>query len=170
MKQGNYILSMNKAYLLIGGNIGDRKSQLKHAVDFIQQDCGQIFHLSHIYETAAWGKTDQPSFFNQAVAIETSLSPFKLLEMILNIETRMGRQREEKFGPRLIDIDILFYNSEIINHPLLKVPHPELPGRRFVLAPMMEIAAELIHPLLHKTIKELLEICPDKLQIKKLEN
>ena len=143
---------MNKAYLLTGGNMGDRKLALQKALSLIEQHCGDIISLSSIFETEAWGNTDQPSFFNQVMAIQTELKPRQLLRRILKIETQIGRIREEKYGPRIIDIDILFYNDEVHNYPLLKIPHPEIQNRRFVFVPLAEIAPDFIHPVLKKTI------------------
>jgi 2-amino-4-hydroxy-6-hydroxymethyldihydropteridine diphosphokinase len=160
---------MNKAYLLTGGNIGNRKETLAKAFILIRQYCGNISGISSIYETAAWGKNDQPFFLNQALEIHTDLQPRQLLRQLLKIEKQIGRVREEKYGPRIIDIDILFYNDEVHNYPLLKLPHPEIQNRRFVLVPLAEIAAEFIHPVLKKTIEELLAICPDKLEVSRIE-
>jgi 2-amino-4-hydroxy-6-hydroxymethyldihydropteridine diphosphokinase len=156
---------MNKAYLLTGGNMGDRKQNLAAAYQYIEQQCGKISNSSSLYETAAWGKNDQPAFLNQALEVETSLAPKQLLKKILQIEKELGRVREEKYGPRLIDIDILLFNNDIYNYPLLKIPHPELQNRRFVLVPLAEIAAAVIHPVFKKTIAELLAVCPDKLEV-----
>lgn len=161
---------MNKVYLLIGGNMGNRKKQLQKAAIKIGEACGTITLLSHFYETAAWGKTNQPSFFNQAITLNTLLPPNDLLHAILHIETSMGRHRVEKFGPRIIDIDILLFNDEIIDHPNLKIPHPELPNRRFALEPLSEIAPGVIHPVFKKSILCLLEECTDALEVRKLEN
>lgn len=159
---------MNKAYLLTGGNTGERKMELSRAVALIAAKTGKILKQSHLYETAAWGKTDQSPFLNQALLIETPLSPQALLESILAIELEMGRERKEKYGPRNIDIDILLYNNEIISQPHLHIPHPEMTRRRFVLTPLSEIAPNLIHPTLHLSIKKLLELCPDTLEVRQL--
>jgi len=156
--------------LLIGGNTGNRHQNLENAVIHIGSECGKVIVTSPIYETAAWGKTDQDAFLNQAILIETGLDPDHLLQAILSIELKMGRYRQEKYGPRIIDIDILFYNDIIINDPLLTIPHPALPQRRFALAPLCEIAADYIHPVLKKTIKVLLDECPDPLEVEKLDN
>jgi 2-amino-4-hydroxy-6-hydroxymethyldihydropteridine diphosphokinase len=156
---------MNKAYLLTGGNMGDRKEALQKAQSLIEQNCGTIISRSSMYETAAWGKTDQPSFLNQVIEIQTNLQPRQLLRKILKIETLAGRIREEKYGPRIIDIDILFYNHEVHNYPQLIIPHPEIQNRRFVLVPMAEIDADFIHPVFKKTITQLLAICPDNLEV-----
>jgi 2-amino-4-hydroxy-6-hydroxymethyldihydropteridine diphosphokinase len=159
---------MNKAYLLTGGNMGNRKKTLTLAQKLIAKDCGKITVASSLYETAAWGKEDQPAFLNQALEIETALSPLELLNTVLLIEKKLGRIREEKYGPRTIDIDILLFNNEIHNYPQLKVPHPEMQNRRFALAPLAEIASDVVHPVFKKTIKDLLVICPDKLEVKKI--
>jgi 2-amino-4-hydroxy-6-hydroxymethyldihydropteridine diphosphokinase len=161
---------MNKVYLLIGGNMGNRKKQLQKAVTKIGEACGTIKRLSHFYETAAWGKSDQPAFLNQALVLDTLLSPRHLLDSILHIETSMGRHRVEKFGPRIIDIDILLWNDEVIDDPNLKIPHPELANRRFALEPLSEIAPDIMHSVLKKSILCLLEECTDPLEVRKLEN
>ncbi|HET6996116.1 MAG TPA: 2-amino-4-hydroxy-6-hydroxymethyldihydropteridine diphosphokinase [Chitinophagaceae bacterium] len=158
---------MNRAYLLTGTNMGERERNLETAREWIETECGRIDHLSSLYETAAWGKTEQPAFLNQALEIQTSLNAAQLIRHILKIEKKMGRVREEKYGPRLIDIDIIFFDSEIITTSFLKVPHPEMQNRRFVLVPLNEIAPDFIHPILKKTVKELLHDCPDPLPVKK---
>jgi 2-amino-4-hydroxy-6-hydroxymethyldihydropteridine diphosphokinase len=158
---------MNKAYLLIGGNIGDRIENLRKTRAFIASACGQIILESSIYETSAWGKTDQPDFLNQALLVHTGLSPTALLKKILDIEQDLGRFRGEKFGPRIIDIDIILYNADIIDLPSLSVPHPHMQNRRFVMAPIAEIAPDLIHPGFGKNMLELLDKCPDKLAVDK---
>ena len=159
---------MNNAYLLIGGNEGDRIKYLQEARDHIEIHFGQIIQKSFIYETAAWGKTDQPNFLNQVLLIRTLLDAPALMQGILDIEKKMGRLRSEKFSQRIIDIDILFFNKEIITQPQLVVPHPEIQNRRFVLVPMNEIAPQFIHPVLQKTIHTLLKECMDELDVKKL--
>ncbi len=158
---------MNRAYLLTGGNLGRREINLSKAREFINQQCGHIINSSSIYQTAAWGKTDQPAFLNQALEIDTSLNARQLMRRLLKVEKRIGRTREEKYGPRIIDIDILLFNNETHDYHFLKLPHPELQNRRFALLPLAEIAPHLIHPLLNKSIAELLEECPDQLAVKK---
>lgn len=159
---------MNKAYLLIGGNMGERKVNLQKAIDLINEHCGSLTKHSSVYETAAWGLTDQPSFLNQALEISTTLDAPQLMRKILTIEKEMGRIRTKKLGPRLIDIDILFFNDEIHDLSFLKIPHPELQDRRFVLTPLAEIAPQFQHPVLKKNIAQLLEECPDNLEVSKI--
>ncbi len=158
---------MNKAYLLTGGNLGDREQNLATARFLINEQCGTIVTASSIYETAAWGKTDQPFFLNQALELDTPLNAKQLIRRILKIEKIMGRIRDEKYGPRLIDIDILLFNNEKHNYQFLKVPHPEMQNRRFALLPLTEIAPEVVHPVMNKTIATLLKECMDMLQVKK---
>ena len=153
-------------YLLLGSNVGDRAANLKRACGLIQDELSPHITQSSLYETAAWGKTDQASFLNQAIMIQTDIKPLVLLALLKNIEKQVGRIDTEKWGPRVIDIDILFYGSEIVQEPELQVPHPYLPVRRFALLPMAEIARDLMHPMLKKTIKELLELCPDTSEVK----
>jgi 2-amino-4-hydroxy-6-hydroxymethyldihydropteridine diphosphokinase len=159
---------MSTAHLLIGGNLGNRKENLSKAVSLITEQCGSLTRSSSIYETEAWGKTDQPSFLNQALEISTSLNARQLLRKILKIEKEMGRTRMEKLGPRIIDIDILLFGNEIHDLRFLKIPHPEMQNRRFVLVPLAEIDPTLQHPVLKKTTAELLEECPDNLQVSKV--
>ena len=159
---------MRTAYLLIGGNLGNRKENLSKAVSLINEQCGSLTRSSSIYETEAWGNVDQPSFLNQALEISTSLNARQLIRKILKIEKEMGRVRKEKLGPRIIDIDILLFENEIHDLRFLKIPHPEMQNRRFVLVPLAEIDPTLQHPVLKKTIAELLEECPDNLEVKKI--
>ena len=159
---------MRTAYLLIGGNLGNRKENLAKAVSLINEQCGSLTRSSSIYETEAWGNTDQPSFLNQALEISTSLTARLLMRRVLRIEEEMGRIRKEKLGPRIIDIDILLFENEIHDLRFLKIPHPEMQNRRFVLVPLAEINSTLQHPVLKKTIAELLEECPDNLEVKKI--
>lgn len=148
--------------------MGSREENLDQARALIGQRCGKVTAASSQYETAAWGKTDQPSFLNQALEIETRLTPQQLLTQVLEIEKEIGRVREEKYGPRTIDIDILLYPGHIAEGCTLTIPHPQLPNRRFALAPLAEIAPALVHPVLHRSISELLAACPDPLEVVKV--
>ena len=158
---------MNTAYLLTGGNMGNRLQFLEEAKQLLTAQCGDIVTASSVYETAAWGNTNQPAFLNQALHLSSPLQARQLMRRILKVEKQMGRERKEKYGPRVIDIDILMFNTEVHNYTLLKLPHPEMQNRRFVLVPLAEIAPEIIHPVLEKTITELLVICPDTLEVNK---
>ena len=158
---------MNEAYLLTGSNMGDRTANLTVANELISQRCGKVCKNSSIYETAAWGNRTQSSFLNQALYVNTPLNAFDLLSTLLSIEKELGRVRNERYGPRIIDIDIIFFNHEVINGPKLKIPHPEMQKRMFVLLPLSEIAAAYIHPLLKVSVSELLQKCDDRLAVKK---
>lgn len=159
---------MNKAYLLLGSNEGDRLLWLSKGVSLLKNR-STLLATSAIYSTAAWGVEDQPDFLNMAICIETTLTPQQLLEDILNIEKQLGRQRTVKWGQRILDIDILFYNDDIVDEPTLSIPHPFIQYRRFALVPMNDIAPDLLHPKLNKTITQLLVDCEDKLQAEKTQ-
>ena len=159
---------MNKIYLLIGGNLGNRFENIEKAAALLEQQVGKIIGRSSIYETDAWGNPDQPDFLNQVLVTETKLSAMACMQQIFSIEAEIGRVRAQKNDPRSIDIDILFFNSEIINEPQLTVPHPQIQHRRFVLIPMSELAAGFIHPVLNRDISHLLTICTDKLEVRRV--
>ena len=159
---------MNSAYLITGGNMGHREDQLSYAAKLIEERCGSIIDRSSIFETAAWGKTNQENFLNQALVLETTLNPRDLLNEILYIENLMGRDRVEKYGPRIIDIDIIFFNHQKIKENGLVIPHPEMSRRRFVLEPLNEVIPAYIHPVFFKTVNELLQQCDDTLPVKKI--
>jgi 2-amino-4-hydroxy-6-hydroxymethyldihydropteridine diphosphokinase len=157
----------NKAWLLTGGNLGDREKTLATALEHLNTSGCHVTKISALYETHAWGKTDQPSYLNQAVEISTNFSAVELMKHLLLIERDMGRERQEKYAARIIDIDILLFNDEVYHEDILICPHPQLQNRRFALTPLSEIAPTLIHPVLKKTIAELLDVCRDKLPVKK---
>lgn len=156
------------ANLLIGGNMGNRTANLQQARELIQKECGKITVQSSIYQTAAWGLTDQPDFLNQVLVVATLLTPEALMWQLLSIEERMGRKRIIKLGPRIIDLDILLIDTLVINSSLLTIPHPALPKRKFALIPLCEVAPQLVHPLEKKTIAQLLAECPDELAVQKI--
>lgn len=158
---------MNTAYLLIGGNIGNRMANLQAAREAIAEQAGTLKGISDVYETAAWGLEDQPPFLNQALELHTNLEPKALLDVLLQVEKGLGRARDKKWGPRLIDIDILLYNDDVVEEEGLRIPHPQMPYRRFVLQPLVQIAGDKIHPLLHQSIYEMLLHCPDPLEVHK---
>lgn len=157
-----------KVYLLLGSNLGDRVLLLENAIKMIENEIGEVFARSSVYETAAWGKTDQPSFLNLALGVKSLLSPMELLNRILAIEMKLGRVRHEKWGARLIDIDMILYSNEVINlGETLKIPHVEMQNRKFVLQPLAEIAPNELHPVFKKTVLEMLENLNDSLLVAK---
>lgn len=158
---------MNKTYLLLGSNLGNRKQQLLKARALIEKNIGPVSRSSGIYVTAAWGNRRQPDFLNQVLVAETLLTAQKTMNAILHIEKKMGRIRTIKNAPRIIDIDILFFNKEIINDPVLQIPHPQIQNRRFVLTPLNELSPNLKHPVLQKNIHHLFIHCADALNVKK---
>ncbi len=155
-------------YLLLGSNLGNRRKYIASAISEIEAKLGSISQRSSIYQTASWGKHDQPDFLNQVIELKTSLKPKDLLSAVLSIEAGLGRKRVEKWGSRIIDIDILLYEDQIVNEPELSIPHPYLAFRRFCLMPLCEIAPEFIHPVLKKNIQELLLELSDDLFVKRL--
>ena len=152
-------------FLSLGSNQGDRWTNLFDARKRIEKQVGKIVKTSPIYSTAAWGVTDQPDFLNQVIEIQSTLSPGAVLERTHTIETSLGRIRTGKWGARIIDIDILFFRDVVLNTGHLVLPHPQLPFRKFVLIPFVDIAPTVEHPVLHKKISELLETCPDQLAV-----
>jgi 2-amino-4-hydroxy-6-hydroxymethyldihydropteridine diphosphokinase len=158
---------MNKVYFLLGSNIGNSKACIKLAKTLIEKNIGHIRRQSDLYTTAAWGNTNQPDFLNQAIIVETVLSAVDTMQTGLAIEKKMGRVRTIKNAPRIIDIDILFFNKEIIEEEQLSIPHSQIQNRRFVLVPLNQLSPNLIHPVIKKTVHQLLIHCPDKLNVKK---
>ncbi|MDQ1087043.1 2-amino-4-hydroxy-6-hydroxymethyldihydropteridine diphosphokinase [Siphonobacter sp. SORGH_AS_1065] len=148
-------------FLLLGANLGDRQETFRRAIELLSERVGTVALQSSLWETAAWGLTDQPNFLNQVLLLSTALQPLEVLAQTQAIEIEMGRVRKEKWGARLLDIDLLYYGSEILDLPQLKVPHPYIPERRFTLAPLAEIAPDFMHPSLSLTQQELLNQCVD---------
>ena len=161
-------LEQGNAYLLLGSNLGDRNQNLEDAIRWIAREVGEVFAKSSVYETAPWGKTDQPGFLNQAIGIKSSLAPLPMLKALLQIEHKMGRVRLEKWGQRLIDIDMIFYDDIILNDVALKLPHPEMHKRRFVLEPLNEIAENFIHPIFKEKVSSILINLSDNLPVEKI--
>jgi len=165
----NQALEYSTAYLLLGGNLGDREANLKRAIELLNDKIGKVIAISSLYETAAWGKTDQPAFLNQAVALQTSLSALAVLDLALSIEQELGRVRKDKWGERLIDIDLILFGDQVINIPdKLQVPHPHMQHRKFVMEPLAEIAPEVLHPVLGETILSICRNLSDPLEVKRL--
>ncbi|UTA68544.1 2-amino-4-hydroxy-6-hydroxymethyldihydropteridine diphosphokinase [Emticicia sp. 21SJ11W-3] len=160
-------MKINQVYLGLGSNLGNRQENLNMARMQISQNVGSIIAQSAIYETAAWGLKEQNDFLNQVICVSTTLPPHEVLAAVLAVELAMGRKRDLKWGARLIDIDVLYYNNEIIQLPELVVPHPFIQERRFVLAPLTEIAGALLHPQLQLSNAQLLEICADTSEVRK---
>ena len=159
---------MKNVFLGIGTNLGSRESNLEQAVAEIEKYIGPVLSTSSIYETEPWGFKAKDEFLNRVIKVETELTPSGLLGKILLIESLLGRVRnEERYSSRLIDIDILLYEDKIIEEESLKIPHPLLQHRRFVLVPLCELASEMIHPVLKRSFAELLEICGDRSIVKK---
>lgn len=160
---------MNRAYLSLGSNRGDRDGNLEKAIKLLSDWAGNIVAESSLFETLPWKMIDSTDFLNQVILLETALPAEKLMDVIFQIETLMGRVRtQKKYEPRTIDIDILFFNDEIIETDGLTVPHPLMQQRRFVLEPFAEIAPDFIHPVFQKSIRGILKECPDKSKVRKL--
>lgn len=154
-------MKINQVYLGLGSNLGNRQENLDLACQRISESIGSIVAQSSIYETAAWGLTEQDDFLNQVICVATDYEALDLLAMILAVEQSMGRIREVKWGARIIDIDILYYNDAIIKQDNLTVPHPFIKDRRFVLAPLADVAPDFVHPILQQTNASLLANCAD---------
>ena len=170
---------MSTLYLLIGGNQGDRQQMISNATDLIQQNIGSVVACSNLYETAPWGSFGEDdntqNFYNQALKVDTTLTPLEALKEALDIERMLGRQRvtpldapnpkgsatQPVYHSRPIDIDLIFYDSLVIDIPGLTLPHPRMAHRRFVLTPICDIAPDFVHPILNKTCLQLLQECPD---------
>jgi 2-amino-4-hydroxy-6-hydroxymethyldihydropteridine diphosphokinase len=154
-------------YLLLGSNLGDRLAIMQQAETLITEQLGGIKERSHYYETAAWGDIAQPPYYNQAICVSSKLAPHDALNRILSIETQLGRTRtsEKKWASRTIDIDILLIDDLIIDSPKLSVPHPQLPNRSFALLPLIEIAGEIVHPVLQLELDDVYEQCTDELEV-----
>ena len=161
---------MKTVFLGIGTNLGEREENLRKAITLIGEHIGIITRVSSVYETEPWGFKSETTFLNIVVIAETKLTPSGLLGRILMIEAMMGRLREGTvYKSRVIDIDILFFGNRIFENKVLTIPHPKIQDRRFVLVPLSEIAGELVHPVLNKSIQELLKDCKDNSKVLKID-
>jgi 2-amino-4-hydroxy-6-hydroxymethyldihydropteridine diphosphokinase len=160
---------MKRVFLGIGTNLGNRKNNLESAVEKIGEYIGKVFHCSSVYETEPWGFETRDQFLNMVVEVKTKLEPSGVLGRLLMIESLLGRLREGKsYTSRIIDIDILLYNDQVIEKEALVIPHPRMHERKFVLVPLCEIAPEVIHPKFGKDVKSLLKECRDTGRVKKI--
>jgi 2-amino-4-hydroxy-6-hydroxymethyldihydropteridine diphosphokinase len=158
---------MNVVFLALGTNLGNRSRNLTDALSGIKEQIGRVLKMSSVYETEPWGFTSDSQFLNIVIKVETRLNPVAVLEAILRIELFLGRVRSEnQYSSRIIDIDILFYEDEVIDTVDLKVPHPKLQERKFVLVPLCEIEPDLEHPVLKMRISSLIELCKDRSEIR----
>lgn len=160
-------MTTHTVFLLLGANLGDRAATLQRAREHIQVDVGPVLLQSALYETAAWGVTDQPVFLNQVLKVRSVFPPDEILTKTQAIENRLGRVRREKWGSRLIDIDLLYVDAIIQQSETLALPHPFLHERRFTLVPLAELAPDFVHPVFQKTNQQLLTECPDTGEVKK---
>tara|TARA_B100001029_G_scaffold177476_1_gene182253 strand:- start:1085 stop:1612 length:528 start_codon:yes stop_codon:yes gene_type:complete len=163
-------LETKVCYLGIGSNKGDRLKNLENSLKFLASEAGKITKYSKIYETEPWGQIDQKFFLNQVVEIKTNIDPFNLLKVCKNIEINMGRKNTKKWSERIIDIDILYYSSLIINNDNLTIPHPFIHKRNFVIIPLIDLNKNYRHPVLNLTNIELLNICNDKSNVSEYGN
>ncbi len=159
---------INGIYLLLGSNLADKRVNIQRAFNLIDLKIGKIILKSSLYETEPWGIKDQNKYLNQVLKLESQCSPRNLLKKCNEIESIIGRKRSEKWGERIIDIDILYYDDQVISDNELVIPHPEIQNRRFTLELLVELAPNLIHPILQKDQKQLLLECTDPLGVKKV--
>jgi 2-amino-4-hydroxy-6-hydroxymethyldihydropteridine diphosphokinase len=153
---------MSIVYIGIGSNLGDREKNCSRSVDFLEKNGIVIRQESSLYETIPWGLRDQPLFLNMVIKVETELKPQELLELLKNVEIEVGREKSSRWGPRIIDLDILLYDDIALNEETLTVPHPYLHKRDFALIPLCEIAPDVKHPVLQLTMRELLQMLRNK--------
>jgi 2-amino-4-hydroxy-6-hydroxymethyldihydropteridine diphosphokinase len=161
---------MEIIYLLLGSNVGDRSKHLADGRSLIAERIGEISKSSHVYETAPWGFQDQDDFYNQAIEVKTERSPKEVLKISKEIEAEVGRVSNEKWHPRVLDIDILLFGKKIIHEDGLNIPHASMHERNFALIPLMELAPELIHPSLELSIEEIFWNCKDELDVIRLDS
>jgi len=162
---------MIRLYVLLGGNLGDKRKVFSEASAMLLEQVGKITAQSAIYETEPWGFESADYFWNQVLEFSTALSPEEVLHQTQQIEFLLGRTcKAVQYDSRIIDIDILFYGDQVIESDNLTVPHPRIQERKFVLVPLCEVAPELMHPVFHKNIQQLLSECPDPLKVERVPN
>lgn len=159
---------MNKVYILLGANLGNPNRQLEKSRLHLESRLGNLITASSLYQSEAWGLEDQPIFLNQVLLYQTTFTAQECLSICQQTEDELGRVRKEKWGARVIDIDILYFNSEIVETPQLHIPHPYIQDRKFTLMPLVEISPDYIHPKLKLSNKQLLLNCDDKLKVNKI--
>ena len=162
-------MNVSPLILLLGSNQGNSIALLEKAITLLQLRIGKIENASSVYSTKAWGETDQPDFLNQVVVIPYTGTAIQALEIVLNIESEMGRVRSKKWGARIIDVDLLYFGDKIHHTTTLTLPHAALHLRRFTLVPLVEILPDFVHPVFSKTQQQLLDACVDQLQVLKLD-
>ena len=153
-------------YLSLGGNLGNTIEIFQNSREILTKKVGKITQLSSLYQTAAWGPIPQNDFINQVIEVETKLSAQELMDVLLEIELQQGRVRQERWGPRTLDLDIIFFGEQLISTENLEIPHPRMEDRKFVLIPMVEINPNLIHPISRKSIRQILLECKDECDCK----
>lgn len=156
---------MEKVVLIVGGNLGNRLALIEEVTFLLSKTLGNPLAFSSIYETEAWGGLSSGNYLNQVLVYETNDKPEFILDSILSIEDQLGRQRKVKWGDRNMDIDILYYGSELINKENLTIPHPFIQDRRFVLVPLNDVLPDFVHPILLKSHSELLDLCKDQSRV-----
>lgn len=161
---------MRQIFLSLGSNLGDKSLNIFKSLAFLEKKVGAIVQKSALYETQPWGLQTQPNFYNMVIEVTSTLTPMAVLDQILAIEKEMGRIREVRWAKRLIDIDILYDDKLIINEASIKIPHPEIAYRKFVLIPLLEIAPDFVHPVLKLSTQELLQQCTDPLEVIKVKD
>lgn len=167
MNPSRHFNAMKEVFLLLGSNVGDTIRHLDTARQLLLEEVGALSRSSSLYRTKAWGITDQPDFLNQVISLTSPYPPLEILDRILSIEKKMGRHRLVKWGERIIDIDILYYNHQIVDYQNLKIPHPLLQERNFALVPLVEIAPNFVHPVFLLSNAELLAQSADPLDVEK---
>lgn len=158
-------MKKKEVFISLGTNLGNRTENLKKAIRKVESQLGRLIKSSSVYETRPWGNTNQPDFLNQVILIHGDQTAKDCLYGLSSIERQMGRTREEKWGARIIDLDLLYVDDQIIHTETVTLPHPGIPHRRFVLVPLVEIAPEFIHPQLKKSQRQLLQECTDRLDV-----